>query len=68
MPQDIMQPIKDAEAEIAARTAKRANVSVEIRTAASAEQVADELTRIRGELKVLRGLFANFAALKRLNG
>jgi hypothetical protein len=65
MPRDPLQDIADAEKEIEARIAERKKAGPQFRTLVAAEQVADELTRIRAELKTFRSLFAYYSAMQR---
>lgn len=65
MAHDPLQAISDAEIEIAARMELRKKSSEDKRKVAAVEQVADELTRIRAEMKTLRNLFATYSAMSR---
>ena len=66
MARDPLQAITDAETEIAARMELRRSAPAdEKRKVLAVEQVADELTRIRAELKTLRGLFATYSVVAR---
>jgi len=58
MAKDMLHAITDAETEIEARMRLRYGESGEIRTVVAAETIADELTRLRAEVKTLRYLFA----------
>ena len=59
---DPLEPIRAAEAEIAKRAKTRDAIGLENRGALAAELIADEMTRVAAELKVMRGLFALLAA------
>ena len=66
MARDPLQAITDAETKIAARMELRGSAPAdEKRKVLAVEQVADELTRIRAELKTLRGLFATYSVVSR---
>lgn len=58
MRHDVLHAIDDAETEIKARMAQRKGATADARTVAAAETIADELTRLRAELKTLRYLLA----------
>lgn len=55
---DPLQHVHEAKATIAARAQRRANVGAELRSAAAAETIADELTMIRAEMSAMRELLA----------
>jgi hypothetical protein len=59
---DPLQPINEAKATVAARAQRRAQAPTDMRGAAAAETIADELTMIRAEMSVMRGLLAMIAA------
>lgn len=55
-------PIAEAEREIAARKRLREGSQIEFRNVAALEMIADDLTRLHAEARMLRYLFATFAA------
>jgi hypothetical protein len=58
----IDEVFKDAEKTIEQRNSRRQNVQLEFRAPAALEQIADELTYLRGEVKTVRFLLATMAA------
>ena len=58
---DPMQPIYDAKEAIDMRNKQRQHVQLDFRGAAAAEVIADELTMMRAEMTVMRGLLAQIA-------
>jgi hypothetical protein len=56
-----LQPIDDAKKEIEVRQKNRAGSELHFRNSAALELIADELTLVRAEMEVLRGLLAKFA-------
>jgi hypothetical protein len=59
---DPMQPIYDAKEAIDTRNKQRQHVDMAFRGAAAAEIIADELTMMRAEMTVMRGMLAQIAA------
>lgn len=59
---DPLQAVHEAKATIAARAQRRVQAPADMRSAAAAETMADELTMIRAEMTVMRGLLAMIAA------
>jgi hypothetical protein len=57
-----MQPIYDAKEAIDMRNKQRQHLQMDFRGAAAAEVIADELTMMRAEMTVMRGLLAQIAA------
>jgi len=62
MANDPLEPVRQAEAEIATRAHIREKNSPAFRGPLAAELIADDLTRVAAELKVMRGLLAIIAA------
>ena len=58
----IDEVFKDAEKAIERRNDQRKHMQLEFRSPAALEQIADELTYLRGEVKTLRFLLAMMAA------
>ena len=58
---DPMQPIYDAKEAIEARNKQRQSMQLDFRGAAAAEVIADELTMMRAEMTVMRGLLAQIS-------
>jgi hypothetical protein len=58
---DPMQPIYDAKEAIDTRNKQRQHLQMDFRGAAAAEVIADELTMMRAEMTVMRGLLAQIA-------
>jgi hypothetical protein len=61
---DITRPIGDAEIAIAARKATREANQIEFRSAIALEVLADDVTRLHAEMKVIRSILAGIAAKK----
>ena len=59
---DPLEPVRTAEAEIAKRVKTREGTQLEHRGALAIELIADEMTRVAAELKVMRGLLAMIQA------
>jgi hypothetical protein len=59
---DPMQPVNDAKEEVARRQARRQDATREIRPIVAVENIADDLTLLRAEMSVMRGLLAMIAA------
>jgi hypothetical protein len=64
MSDPIMQPIYDAKETIDMRNKQRQHVDMTFRGAAAAEVIADEMTMMRAEMTVMRGLLAQIAATR----
>jgi hypothetical protein len=58
---DPMQPIYDAKEAIEVRKKQRQHAQLDFRGTAAAEAIADELTMMRAEMTVMRGLLAQIA-------
>lgn len=58
MPNESLSPIEAAEAAIKARKATREATQLDHRGALALELIADEMTRMYGEIKTLRMLYA----------
>lgn len=59
---DLAQVTALAEAEIQKRNRERQSMQLDFRGPAALEIQADEMTRIRAEMHILRVLFATYAA------
>ncbi|WP_156436554.1 hypothetical protein [Bradyrhizobium pachyrhizi] len=59
---DFSKPVTDAEAAIAARKAVREANQIEFRSVQALEALADDVTRLRAEMTVIRYLLAGMAA------
>lgn len=59
---DISAPIRDAETIIAARKASRESTQADFRSPLALEAIADEVTRLHAEMRVIRYLLAGMAA------
>jgi len=62
MANDPLEPIHKAEAAIKDRALVRDGTGLENRGLLATELIADEMTRVAAELKVVRGLLATIAA------
>jgi hypothetical protein len=62
MANDPLEPVRLAEAEIQKRAQSRDASQLDFRGPIAAELIADEMTRVAAELKVMRGLLATIAA------
>jgi hypothetical protein len=61
---DITKPVADAETVIAARKATREATQFDFRSGQALEVIADEVTRLHAEMRVIRYLLAGIAAKK----
>ncbi len=57
--------LERAEKEIEARVTARKTAPIDTRKLVAAESIADEITRLRAEVKTLRYLFATYSAVSR---
>ncbi|MDB5937582.1 MAG: hypothetical protein JWQ01_4926 [Massilia sp.] len=64
MPTNPMQALEDATSTIEARKKRRENMAVDHRSFVALEALADEVTMMRAEMTVMRGLMAMMAAPK----